>query len=577
MLRPHTVYQLGGWHLDNMIDLELPIGKRTRAYRFWEIIPSIISYGMLLLLVVLSIFSPFAAAIYLLLIIVTMFVKAIGIAYHTITGHRQLMGAQRVDWHHRLYDLEDPEASYDLVKDVHSNSFDFKSHKQNLRLVAADPEHYPKPSQIYHSVIIATYNEAYDVLQPTIEAVKATSTDAHHIILVIAYEERGGEEIAQTVRRLKKEYAGVFFGFETVMHPMDLPDEVIGKGSNISYAGLQLKDWCDTKKIEYSNVLVTTLDADNRPHATYFDYAAYEYIVREERKHLSFQPIALYFGNIWDAPAPMRVIATGNSFWTIISSMRPHSLHNFAAHSQPMDALVEMNFWSTRSIVEDGHQFWRSYFYFNGDYGVVPLHVPIYQDAVMADTYGKTLVAQFKQLRRWGYGVSDIPYVGVRLFSKQRNVPFWSGLLHLVRLVDSHVTLATTAILVTFGGWVPLLINSQAARDYSAHLLPEVVSHIQQAAMVGLFITILLTLRMLPPRPERYKRNRTLMMVAQWILMPVTSICYSSLASFNAQTHLMLGKYLDKFDVTEKATVASQERVKQEKLQKKADRVALRK
>ncbi len=560
-----------------MINLELPIGKRTRAYRFWEIIPSIISYGMLLLLIVLSLVSPITAAIYLLLVIVTMFVKAIGIAYHTIVGHRQLIGAQRVDWHRRLYDLEDPQTSYAAIQNVSSSGFDYEAHKQNVRLVAADPDHYPKPSQIYHAVIVATYNESYEVLRPTIESVKATTTDSQHIILIIAYEERGGAEIAATVERLQREYDGVFFAFETTMHPKDLPEEVVGKGPNITYAGRVLQGWCDERHLDYSNVLITTLDADNRPHATYFDYAAYEYIVHEERKHLSFQPIALYFGNIWDAPAPMRVIATGNSFWTIISSMRPHSLHNFASHSQPMDALAEMDFWSTRSIVEDGHQFWRSYFYFNGDYAVVPLHVPIYQDAVMADTYGKTLIAQFKQLRRWGYGVSDIPYVGVRLFSKQRNVPFWGGLSHLVRLVDSHVTLATTAILVTFGGWAPLLLNGQAARDYSAHLLPEVVSHIQQAAMVGLFITIFLTLRMLPPRPARYKRNRTFMMVAQWLLMPITSICYSSLASFNAQTHLMLGKYLDKFDVTDKATLASQERAKRERRQKKADRVALKK
>lgn len=166
----------------------------------------------------------------------------------------------------------------------------------------------------------------------------------------------------------------------------------------------------------------------------------------------------------------MRVIATGNSFWTIISSMRPHTLRNFAAHSQPLDALVEMGFWSRRSIVEDGHQFWRSYFYFSGNYSVVPIHVPVYQDAVMADTLRKTLVAQFKQLRRWGYGVSDIPYVAVRLFTKSRNVPFFEGLARFVRLVDSHVTLATTAILVTFGGGYRFsLIRSQSGTSRRIH------------------------------------------------------------------------------------------------------------
>src|SRR5690606_18695397 len=143
-------------------------------------------------------------------------------------------------------------------------------------------------------------------------------------------------------------------------------------------------------------VIITTLDCDNKPHRTYFDYLTYEFIVHENRKHLSYQPIALYFGNILDASAPMRVIAIGNTFWTIVSSMRPHMLRNFAAHSQPMEALKEMDYWSKRSIVEDGHQFWRSYFYFGGNYSVIPIHVPIYQDAVLADTFKQTLVAQFK-------------------------------------------------------------------------------------------------------------------------------------------------------------------------------------
>ena len=47
--------------------------------------------------------------------------------------------------------------------------------------------------------------------------------------------------------------------------------------------------------------------------------------------------------------------------------------------------------------------------------------------------------------------------------------------------------------------------------------------------------------------------------------MPVTSIVYSASAAFNAQTHLLLGKYLDKFDVTEKATHQSVARAKKAK------------
>lgn len=545
-----------------MVDLDLPIGKRTPKYRFFEILPAIISYGALLLLVVLSLFSPNVASLYLMVVIITLLIKSFGIAYRTITGHNKLTAAQKLDWHTRLSDLEDPLRSYEARKGDHSNDFDRKRHIDNLRIMSAGPQHYPRPSQLYHAVVIAAYNESYDIIQPTIESVKNTSTNKKQIIIFFAYEERGGDEIDRTAKRLQKEYRDTFYDFQIVRHPKDVPGEVMGKGPNITYAGFQLQAYCDKRSISFSDVIVTTLDCDNKPYPTYFDYVAYEYITHENRQRLSYQPIALYFGNIWDAPAPMRVIATGNSFWTIISSMRPHTLRNFAAHSQPLDALVGMKFWSTRSIVEDGHQYWRSYFYFGGDYDVIPIHVPVYQDAVMADTLKKTFVNQFKQLRRWGYGVSDIPYVAVRLFSKDRNVPFMEGFARFARLVDSHVTLAVVAIMVAFGGWVPLLINPQASHSIVAHQLPEVVSIIQRLAMIGLFITILLMLKMLPPRPERYKRRRTVGMVLQWLLMPFTSVGFSSIASFNAQTHLALGKYLDKFDVTEKATLKSQAEAK---------------
>ncbi len=536
------------------IDLELPLKKRTKLYRLFEMVPAFISYGMLVLLVVLSIINPLLAAVYLLALIVTMIVKAVVMAVHSIAGHRRLTRAQRIDWRGRLEQLEHPEQAYERIIDAESTGFDYQVHKDNLRLVAADADDFPKPSQIYNAIIIAAYNEPYEVIAPTFQSLLDTTYDNKRMVVVFAYEERGGDGIKHTAERLEREYGDKFHHFMSVMHPADLPNEVIGKGPNITYAAKRLEEWVHDQEIDYDDIIITTLDCDNKPHATYFDYLTYEYIVHPNRKHLSYQPVALYFGNIWDAPAPMRVIATGNSFWTIVSSMRPHSLRNFAAHSQPMSALAEMDYWSKRSIVEDGHQYWRSYFYFAGNYSVIPLHVPVYQDAVLADSLKKTLITQFKQLRRWGYGASDIPYVAVRIFTKRRNVPFLASLGRFFRLVDSHVTLATIAILVALGGWVPLLISPEASRDIAAHNLPEAISYLQRGAMVGLFVTILLSLKLLPPRPARYKRTRTVGMVLQWVLMPLTAILYSAFASLNAQTHLMLGKYLDTFDVTEKAT-----------------------
>lgn len=548
-----------------MANLEIPLGKRTKAYRFFEMVPALLSYGTIIMLIILSIFSPLLAAIYLLVLIITLLVKAVGIAFHTITGRNRLIRAQKIDWHRRLSQLEDPVASYrQLENNVDgSKELGMSVHRRHLERMIECPDDFPKPSSVYNAVIVATYNESYEVLQPTIQALADTTYDNQNMIVVLAYEERGGPATKKTAKQLQKEFLGTFKAFHIVEHPADLPNEVIGKGANITYAGFFLKEWVKQQGIAYSSVIITTLDSDNRPHPKYFDYVTYEYIAHENRKHYSYQPISLFLNNIWDAPAPMRVIATGNSFWNIISSMRPHLLRNFASHSQPMDALVEMDFWSKRTIVEDGHHYWRSYFHFGGNYEVMPISVPIYQDAVLSDTYFKTLKAQFIQIRRWAYGASDVPYVATRVFTRRRNVPFWEGFTRLVRLLDSHVTWASLAVIVAFGGWVPLLINQEAARDIAAHQLPVVIGNIQRVAMLGLFVTIFLSLKMLPPRPERYKRRHSLFMVTQWVLMPFTTIFYSSLAAFNSQTHLLLGKYLDKFDVTDKATSQSVERAKQ--------------
>jgi hypothetical protein len=127
--------------------------------------------------------------------------------------------------------------------------------------------------------------------------------------------------------------------------------------------------------------------------------------------------------NIWDAPAPMRVIATGNSFWNIILSMRPHMLRNFSSHAQPMEALIDTDFWSVRTIVEDGHQYWRTFFRYDGKHDVYPIYVPIYQDAVLTENYKKTLKAQFIQVRRWAWGASDIAYVAYLGFFRKNRIP----------------------------------------------------------------------------------------------------------------------------------------------------------
>lgn len=537
-----------------MTDLEIPVGKRTFKYRLFEMLPALFTFGLISLPIILSIINPLWAAVFIIGYLIMFFVKAIGMAYRTIQGYGKLGRASGVDWNSRLWELENPKRSLEPHQpSVTKKEWLLSQHIHNLNKIESNPRDYIKPSSFYNAIIIPEYLESEDVLRPTLDAIFASNFDMKRVILIIAYEERCPEANKIMSNELAAEYSQNCYFAAAVMHPKDLPNEVIGKGGNITHAGHYLQKVLKDKGIDPENVLVTTLDADNRPHPQYLAYAAYEYIVDPERDHRAFQPIALYLNNIWDAPAPMRVLATGNSFWTIINATRPHILRNFSAHSQGMASLLTTNFWSTRTIVEDGHQYWRSYFAFEGNYEVTPIYVPIYQDAVLSETYSKTIRAQFVQLRRWAYGASDVAYVASQGFRKGRRAPFWPFMARFIRLLDNHVSWSSAPIIITFGAWAPLLINSESSRSIVAHNLPLIASQLQFVAMFGLFITIYLTFKMLPPRPARYKRRRNIFMLLQWLMMPVVSIGYGSAAAIYSQTRLLLGRYLDRFDVTEKA------------------------
>lgn len=534
-------------------NLEIPQGKRTPLYRFLEILPGACSYGAIILLFVLSIVNPVIGAIYLFALIASTLVKAIGVAYRTIQGYEVIKRAGRVDWRSRMEDLEHPHESYERLHNKENKSYHFEQHIENLKLMATMESEYPKPSKIYHAVIMTAYNEGEEVLTPSIEAVKGNTFPNDHIIFTLAYEERGGEEIEKIAKALEKKYKGVFKHFMVVKHPTDLPNEVVGKGPNLTFAGQALAEYVHDKKIPIENVIVTSLDSDNHMAPKYLDSVAYEFIVHPNRQRLSYQPVSLFMNNIWDAPAPTRIIAVSNSFFNVISTMRPHLLRNFASHSQPLQALEAMDFWSKRTIVEDGHQYWRSLFFFNGDYSVLPIRIPIYQDAVVDEDFWKTIKAQFVQVRRWYYGASDVAYVGSKLFvpKSKRIVPFWQLFPKFWRLLDGHVTLAILAPIVAFGGWVPMIMNL-SAHSMITYNIPNIVSIVETFASVGLIVSIIVSLKMLPERPAKYRKGKSLLMVLQWILMPVTSILYQSIAAFYAQTRLMLGKYMEKFDVTNK-------------------------
>ncbi|RAF13574.1 hypothetical protein DN545_33670, partial [Burkholderia multivorans] len=173
-------------------------------------------------------------------------------------------------------------------------------HLAEVARVRADPASVMRPSTLIHAVVVAAYNEPFEVIAGTIRALLHTSTSPGQIVVFFAYEERGGPAMAETARRLAAVYGDRLRAFELVPHPAGVPGEIAGKGANITHAGRALAAWVREEAIDPERVIVTTLDCDNIPHESYFDCVAYEYAIAPDRARVSFQPISLFITTIWD-------------------------------------------------------------------------------------------------------------------------------------------------------------------------------------------------------------------------------------------------------------------------------------
>jgi hypothetical protein len=516
-------------------------------------LPGILTWTALLFPVVASIFAPWLVA-YIIIVFATYWLfKSINMSRNLLLAYWRLRWAGAQDWRRRLELLSDPVA---LVKFVESQAGARPRGpaREELDQLATRLEHQDligDPGELIQLVMLPTYKEPYEVLETTLEAILASDYDAKRIMLVLAVDEsRPNPAGVEQAGRLEERYGKHFYHFLVTRHE-HAEGEIYGKGPNISYAGRKAWEWLREREIAPENVIVTSLDADHRPHPKYFANLAYIYCLTPHPETKTFQPMQVAANNIWDAPAINRITAFGTSFWLLVESVRSRRLRNYSSQAQSMRALLDSEFWSTTSIVEDGHQFWRTYFAYGGEHRVIPLYLPVYIDAVLSETYVSTIKAQYVQLRRWAWGASDVPFV-ITNFMRHPDIPLREKVVQTFRLIEGHFTWATASLYLTVMAWLPILLNPSFREEVLAHSLVPTASRILTLAMIGLFISIWISLLLLPPRPKHRGRAKHAGMVAQWFLLPVVTIFFSSFPAIDSQTRLMLGRYMENFDVTEK-------------------------
>jgi hypothetical protein len=137
----------------------------------------------------------------------------------------------------------------------------------------------------------------------------------------------------------------------------------------------------DSLAIPYHDIIVSTLDIDTKVYPGYFACVTWYYLTSENPERASYQPVPIYNNNIWAAPAFSRVVSTSNTFWQMIQQERAEKLTTYSSHSMPAKVFFEVGY--PNSVVSDDSRiFWKAYFYYDGDYRVVPIYYLVSMDAV---------------------------------------------------------------------------------------------------------------------------------------------------------------------------------------------------
>ena len=492
-----------------------PLGVSRRIQRTLEIIPGTLVWGTFVCAVIFSLFAPVWVIYFIILFDLYWLFRVAYFILFLLIGWRAYHASARIDWQKRL---------------------------EQEKLAWPD---------ILHCIILPMTKEDVSIVHATLEALLNTRYPAKKFLVVLTGEERMHDHFQSVAVEISKRYANSFGHLLITEHPDGLPDEIASKGANNHYAGKKAQEWIDRERVPYDRVIVSAFDIDTIVHPDYFSCLTHAYLSQENPTRCSYQPVVLYNNNIWSAPSPMRLAAFSTTFWLLTELARPDRLFTFSSHSMSFAALVDVGFWQKNIVSEDSRIFLQCFFRYHGEYRVVPLYVPVSMDTVLAPTVKRSLVNLYKQQRRWALGVEHFPYMVVN-FWKDRLIPLRKKIKFLVIQIEGMYTWATAPILIFFLGRLPLVFAPPAVEQtVLAQNLQRILEVLMNISMGGVLIIGFLSFFLLPPQPGAPKRSRYITMAFQWVLLPITIIVFSALPALDAQTRLMLGRYLG-FAVTEK-------------------------
>ena len=486
-----------------------------QKYRIYEILPGLSIWLTLFLCVFLAFVKPLWMIYFIILFDIYWVLKVLNFAFYLIVAWRRFGRVRGVDW-------------VDKMKHEVDNWATKK-----------------------HVIFLTLYNEEWSVVDTAIDSVCRASFDPRNFVIVIAGEERKAEHYHEILGKIKNKYDKCFFDIVGTMHPKNLSDEIPGKGSNLHYAERQMKEYIDKKNWDYADIIATIFDIDTVCHHDYFVYLTYLYCKNPNPTRSSYQPIALYNNNMWESPAILRIMAFGTTFWIMTSLARQDALVTFSSHSMSWRAIVDAGYHPKEIVSEDSRIFYKCFLKYDGDYRVMPMYLPVSMDTVRDDNWWRSIKNIYLQQRRWAWGVEHVPYLLFE-FAKNKKIAWWKKFKWVFLEWEGKWSWALVALIITVLGRLPMWVAPESVRQSALFFnAPHMLEVLMLMAMLGMVMSAVFSIPLLPERPSSHPKHKYIIMILQWLLLPISLIFVSAIPAIDAVTHLMFGKYLG-FNVSQK-------------------------
>lgn len=550
----------------------------TRREKLIEKIPSLVVLLVIISPVLGALTAPVFTAYAVIIFNVYFLYKSISYFILVALAVIKIRTTEGIDWMKKIVDLHNPEAGIERLKqelvDVQNTTFESQKEKlhknkripkfldryafiiekrkterfinkeiENLEILREQGIHNDT-RDLHHIIMVPHWKEPYEVLADTVRAISASTFPTKQITVLMAAEARDEEGIQKSYR-LKEEFGDNFENFWVSSHVMQ-DDEIIGKSSNMAWAGKFAVEKIKELGWDMKKTTMTSCDADSLIHKQHFAKLSYEYSLREDAHYKFYTGAIIFYSNIWRLKFYARVKNSISSLYNMTGQLRPDKLVPFSTYTASFWLIDQIGYWTPWITPEDFHIFFKSLFKFPNKVSTVPLFLKTMSDAAEGSTHTETIKNNYFQQRRWIWGVTIDGWMlsQVIKLTLKGKITLRAAYVALHVFFDHIVGVVVTFILV-LGGNLPYLINPQFAGTVLGSRLPTVSGFIIQITVWFLIGLILTDYYFVKPKSDRKGFLKTILTLLEWVFLPYITFFIVFLPGIEAHTRLLFGKRLE--------------------------------